>query len=108
MRIALLSWETAHSIHVGGVAVHATELACALERKGHEVHVFTRMGRHTHVSYECIYGVHYHRCPFDSNPDFVEEMNNMCRAFVDALFATEDHIGAFDIVHAHDWLTAND
>jgi glycogen synthase len=38
MKIALLSWETLHSIPVGGVAVHVTELAAALERKGHEVH----------------------------------------------------------------------
>jgi len=44
MRIGILSWESLHSISVGGVAVHATELAAALERKGHEVHIFTRMG----------------------------------------------------------------
>jgi len=107
MRIAILSWESLHSIHIGGVAAHVSELACALERKGHEVHVFTRMGRWDHPQYEKIYGVHYHRCPFGTNPDFVEEVNNMCRSFVDAVFATEDHIGAFDIIHAHDWLTAN-
>ncbi|HBR14132.1 MAG TPA: glycosyltransferase family 1 protein [Candidatus Omnitrophica bacterium] len=107
MRIALFSWETAHSIYIGGVASHVTELACALERKGHETHVFTRMGRHDHALYERIDGVHYHRCPFAHHPDFVEEMNNMCRSFVHTFFETEDHIGAFDIVHAHDWLTAN-
>ncbi|MCK5493764.1 MAG: glycosyltransferase, partial [Candidatus Omnitrophica bacterium] len=105
MRIALFSWETSNSISVGGVAVHATELAGALERKGHEVHVFTRMGREDHSGYERIYGVHYHRCPFSTNPDFVEEINNMCRSFVNAFFATEDHIGPFDVIHAHDWMT---
>ena len=41
----MLSWELLHSICVGGVGVHVTELAAALERKGHELHVFTRMGR---------------------------------------------------------------
>jgi hypothetical protein len=40
----MLSWELLHSICVGGVGVHVTELAAALERKGHELHVFTRMG----------------------------------------------------------------
>ena len=58
MRIALLSWESLHSIAVGGVAAHVTELAAALQRAGNEVHVFTRMGsgqRH----YEVIDGVHY-------------------------------------------------
>ena len=96
-----------HSIHIGGIAFHVTELASALERKGHEVHVFTRMGRPDHAQYECIEGVHYHRCPFASHPDFIEEINNMCRSFVNAFFATEDYIGHFDIVHANDWLTAH-
>jgi hypothetical protein len=35
MRIALLSWESLHSMPVGGVGAHVTELAAALERKGH-------------------------------------------------------------------------
>ena len=44
MRIAMLSWESLHSISIGGVAAVVTEMAAAMERKGHEVHVFTRMG----------------------------------------------------------------
>ncbi|MBN3038573.1 MAG: glycosyltransferase family 4 protein [Candidatus Omnitrophica bacterium] len=107
MRIAIFSWEAVHSIPIGGIAFHVTELACALERKGHEVHIFTRMGRPDHALYERIHGVHYHRCPFTTNPDFIEEINNMCRSFVDCFFQTEDYIGHFDIIHAHDWLTAH-
>ncbi|MDD5680899.1 MAG: glycosyltransferase family 4 protein [Candidatus Omnitrophica bacterium] len=108
MRIALLSWESLHSISVGGVAIHVTELACALERKGNEVHVFTRMAHHGQPQYERIHGVHYHRCPFACHPDFVEEINNMCRAFVNTVFHVEDYMGAhFDIIHAHDWLASN-
>jgi len=107
MRVAFFSWESLHSIQIGGIAVHVTELACALERKGHEVHVFTRMGRPGHAGYERIHGVHYHRCPFAPHPDFIEEVNNMCRSFVDCFLKTEDHIGPFDIIHAHDWLTTN-
>ncbi|MFA4991710.1 MAG: glycosyltransferase family 4 protein [Candidatus Omnitrophota bacterium] len=107
MRIALFSWEAIHSICVGGVGVHVSELACALERKGHEVHVFTRMGKPDHAWYECIHGVHYHRCPYRSSGDFVEEINNMCRAFVDVYFKTEAFGGPFDVVHAHDWLSSN-
>src|SRR5206468_1329470 len=103
MRIAMLSWESLHSICVGGVGVHVTELGAALERKGHEVHVFTRMGP-WQPHYERIDGVHYHRCPFDLQPNFVDEVNNMCRSFVHHLFQSENYIGAFDVVHAHDWL----
>ncbi|MBF0490800.1 MAG: glycosyltransferase family 4 protein [Candidatus Omnitrophica bacterium] len=108
MRIAILSWESLHSISIGGIAVHVTELASALERKGHEVHVYTRMGWHGHAQYELIHGVHYHRVPYHGHPDFIEDVNNMCRSFVTSVFQTEDYMGAhFDIVHAHDWLTSN-
>jgi len=108
MRIALLGWESLHSISIGGVGVHVTELACALERNGHEVHVFTRMGRHDQAMYERIHGVHYHRVPFSTSHDFVDEINNMCRSFVHTVFQVEDYLGGhFDVVHAHDWLTSN-
>src|SRR5437667_4050783 len=106
MRIALLTWESLHSIPVGGVGAHATELAAALERKGHEVHVFTRIG-HGQPHYQRIDGVHYHRCPFALHPEFVEEVNNMCRSFVHYVFETENFVGPFDVIHAHDWLVAN-
>ena len=106
MKIALLSWEALHSIAVGGVAVHVSELGAALQRKGHEAHIFTRMGEGQSL-YENVFGVHYHRCSFDSNPHFIEEINNMCHSFVEAVLGTEDMEGAFDIVHAHDWLVAN-
>ncbi len=106
MRIALFSWETLHSIPVGGISVHVTELAAALARRGHEVHVFTRQGQ-DQSDYDCIYGVHYHRCTFELNSNFVDEINNMCRSFVACFCAVEDHVGRFDIVHAHDWLASN-
>ena len=106
MRIALFSWETLHSVAVGGVGVHVTELAAALQRRQHEVHVFTRQG-HQQPLYELIHGVHYHRCPFALHPNFVDEVNNMCRAFVHTFFCVEDHVGKFDVVHAHDWLASN-
>jgi glycosyltransferase involved in cell wall biosynthesis len=106
MRIAMFSWETLHSIPVGGIGVHVTELAAAMQRRGHEVHVFTRIGQ-GQQEYELIHGVHYHRCGFSLNPCFVDEINNMCRAFVQRFNAVEDHIGRFDIIHAHDWLASN-
>jgi glycosyltransferase involved in cell wall biosynthesis len=106
VRIALFAWETLHSIPVGGVGVHVTELAAALQRRGHGVHVFTRPGPGQR-DYDNVDGVHYHRCPFPLNPNFVDEINNMCRAFVHRFFAVEDGTGRFDIVHAHDWLASN-
>ncbi|MGI6525000.1 MAG: glycosyltransferase family 4 protein [Bdellovibrionota bacterium] len=106
MRIALLSWESLHSIAVGGVAVHVTELAAGLQRRGHEVHVFVRMGE-GQSRYDLKDGVHYHRCPIDIHPDFVTEMNNMCNSFIWHLGEVEFGLGAgFDIVHGHDWMCA--
>jgi glycogen synthase len=106
MKLALFSWEALHGIAVGGVGVHVTELAAALNRRGHEVHVFTRRGQQQ-SPYDLIHGVHYHRCSFALHANFVDEINNMCRAFVQEYFAVEDHVGRFDIVHAHDWLASN-
>jgi glycosyltransferase involved in cell wall biosynthesis len=106
MRIAFLAWESLHTVAVGGAAVHVTELAAALERRRHEVHVFARLGE-GQPTYGLIDGVHYHRCPIQLDPDFVSEMNNMGNAFVYFLAQTEAFQGGpFDIVHAHDWLAA--
>ncbi len=108
MRIALLSWESLHSIAAGGVAVHVTELAAALERRGNEVHVFTRMRWANDWQYHRIDGVHYHRVPYGGAADIVDDVNNMCRGFVAGVFHVEDYMGAhFDIVHAHDWMASN-
>ncbi len=105
MRIALFSWDSLHSIAVGGVAPHVTELAAALQRAGNEVHVFTRM-ENGQIHYEVIDGV-YHRCTFDLNPNSMAEMDNMCHSFAYHFFQTENVSGNFDIIHGHDWMTAN-
>jgi len=106
MRIAILAWESLHSIAVGGLAAHTTELAAALAARGHQVHVFTRrmLGQ---LAHDCIDDVHYHRCFYIPQGDFVDDVNSMCRAFVDRVFEVEDFVGRFDVVHAHDWLGAN-
>ena len=106
MRIAFFAWESLHSVPVGGVAAHVTELSVALRRRGHEVHNFVRLGEGQRT-YDVIDDVHYHRCPIDLNSDFVTEMNNMGNSFVYFLGETESHQGGrFDVVHGHDWLSA--
>jgi len=104
MKIALFTWESLHSVAVGGVAVHATELAAGLQRRGHEVHVFVRLGE-GQSTYEVIDKVHYHRCPLQLHRDFVTEMNNMGNAFVYFMAREEAYQNSrFDIVHGHDWM----
>jgi glycosyltransferase involved in cell wall biosynthesis len=83
-----------------------SELAAALSRHGHDIHVFSRVSP-GQTYYDRIDGVHYHRCPYLELPDFVDDVNSMCRAFVERVFVVEDMGGRFDVIHAHDWLAAN-
>jgi glycosyltransferase involved in cell wall biosynthesis len=104
MRIALLSWESKHSISVGGLAEHVTELGAALTRFGHEVHAFTRIAP-GQTGYTMVDGVHYHRCPYEPHPDFLADNQRMCDSLVWHLAETESFLGArFDLIHGHDWL----
>ena len=103
MRIAMFSWEALHGAPVGGVATHVTELSAALQRRGHEVHVFTRPG-YGSGGVSRIDGVWYHHCPHNLIPSFMDEVQDMCKSFVWHFNRSEDHIGRFDVVHGHDWL----
>src|SRR5690606_11517670 len=106
VRIAMLSWESCHSIKVGGLAVHVSELAAALARAGHDVDVFTRAAA-AQDKFCCIDDLHYHRCAFDGDSDLVGYVGRMCEAFVRRLREAEAFYGhRFDIVHGHDWLAA--
>jgi 1,4-alpha-glucan branching enzyme/glycosyltransferase involved in cell wall biosynthesis len=102
LKIAFLAWETLHTIAVGGVAPHVTELGAALNSAGHEVHIFTRAQGNNNDN--CILGVHYHEVNYGKHSCLVTDVNNMCGAFVGALHGHEHVWGAFDIVHGHDWL----
>lgn len=106
MRIALFAWESLDSVHVGGAGVHVSELARVLSDLGHEVHLFTRQAG-GQAQYELRDGVFLHRCAFEHDGDFMRETRNMCRSFEQRFFATRTIAGEFDIVHAHDWLTAD-
>lgn len=106
MRIAMLSAESLHSITSGGLGVHVTELAAGLQRRGHELHVITRR-REDQNYYDCIDGVHYHRADHGLSENDVECMDFMCKAMAHRFYEITSMIGHFDLVHAHDWLTAN-
>lgn len=104
-RIAMLSWESRHSIPVGGLAEHVTELAASLASRGHEVHVFTRKGE-GQPARSCVDGVIYHRCEFRDEGDFLTRNRRMCDAFVRGVLRYERMSRErFDLVHGHDWLT---
>jgi glycosyltransferase involved in cell wall biosynthesis len=101
LRIGMFSWESLHSVRVGGIAPHVSELAEALAAKGHEVHIFTRIGDKS--EYDEINGVHYQRCRHDQSGSVVMQMNRMCEAMVDRFDAVQKIVGRFDVLHGHDW-----
>lgn len=101
LRIGMFSWESLYSNKIGGVSPHVTYLAESLARKGHEVHVFTRMGNWS--SYNEIKGVHYQRCPHNDGGQITQQMDNMCDAMVDRFNTVENLFDKFDIIHLHDW-----
>ncbi|CAE7437729.1 unnamed protein product, partial [Symbiodinium pilosum] len=103
LKIAMLSWETLHTIAAGGVAPHVTELAGALHKAGHTVHIFTRSTQNRTWEND-ISGVIYHEVNFNTDGDFVREIENMCSSFVGHFMQMEHRLGGFDIVHGHDWL----
>ncbi len=105
MRLALFSWEARHAVAVGGVAVHVSALAATFARREHEVHVFTRLGPGQRLA-DNVLGVYYHRCPFEPQANFVDEMAAMGVSFAHYFRQAETESGAFDVVHCHDWLAA--
>lgn len=106
MRVAMLSSESLHSISSGGLGVHVTELAAGLQRRGHEMHVITRRQEHQ-SHYDFIDGVHYHRVFHGLSDNYVECMDYMCKAMAHRFHEVTAMIGNFELVHAHDWLSAN-
>lgn len=106
LRIGMFSWESMHSVRVGGLAKAVTNLSQALAKKGHEVHLFTRIGENQ-PEYDQVNGVHYHRCKFHHGNNILEFSYNMCRTMVERFHATEELIGKFDLVHGHDWLVVD-
>ncbi|GHS92297.1 glycosyl transferase family 1 [Planctomycetales bacterium] len=107
MRIAMFSWESLHSIFIGGLGVHVTELAAGLERRGHEVHLITRRKANQNP-YDLVDGVHYHRIDHEvTGDDFVVSMDKMCQSMAAKFRDITTLVGHFDLLHAHDWLTGN-
>lgn len=104
MRIAFLAWETLHSIRVGGMGAHVSEVAAALARSGHGVHVFTRRRTAGQLVREKIDHVTYHRCEVPGGQSFLDEIGSLNAAYVARVHQVVHDEGRFDVVHGHDWL----
>ncbi len=95
----MFSWESLHSVKVGGVAPHVSELSEVLASKGHEVHIFTRnRGLEPHA---LINGVHYHRVDHDQSGGVVQQMDRMCDSMYWMFLEIVDRFGQFYILQGH-------
>jgi glycogen(starch) synthase len=110
LRILMLSWEYPPVV-VGGLGRHVHKLSTALVAAGHEVTVVTRHAAGAPLE-EYVDGVRVMRAPEDpplfplSTPSLLAWTmafnHSLTRA---ALRAAEN--GAYDVIHAHDWLVTH-
>lgn len=100
MKVLMLTWEFP-PYKVGGVASHCHDLARALTRDGHVVHVLA-YGDEEKTEYDK--GITIHRVRTGYAPDIVSwamVLNHSMQKKAVKLQKEEN----FELVHAHDWLT---
>ncbi|RME47605.1 MAG: hypothetical protein D6791_05515, partial [Chloroflexi bacterium] len=107
MRVLMLSWEYPPHID-GGMGNHVTALVPALAERGVDVHLVTPRLNGGEPVERVQEGVTVHRielASWQSGNIFTDahEANSRMTAYAESLVAT---YGAFDLVHAHDWLVA--
>ena len=107
MRIALLSYESAHPLTFNKIASHITQLAEALQKHDNEVHVFTRANSWEEKYTREIHGVIYHVCPFEFESDFISQIIKVSNSYIDVFSEVEKEYGKFDVVHGYDWPIVN-
>ena len=104
MRICMLTWEFPPRI-VGGIARHCLGLSKALAKLGHEVYVITLEFPGTPL-FEDVDGVKVHRVLIElGHPNFIV-WTFIFNHFMEKKVAELSRSVKFDIIHIHDWLTA--
>lgn len=88
---------------VGSVSEQTWEIAAALARAGHTVHLFTRMAEGQRL-HDHVFGVELHRCPSETTPIFVDEIKNLTESFLHYYREMVARSSAFDCILVHDWL----
>jgi glycosyltransferase involved in cell wall biosynthesis len=118
VRVLMLSWEHPPNV-VGGLGRHVAELAPALIRAGAEVHIITQIpGSLSTASRDGLMaavpshevteaGVTVHRVPLAGDKGDIYDQACQTNEVMQALAGTLIDDGLkFDLIHAHDWLTA--
>ncbi|MBC2579472.1 glycosyltransferase family 4 protein [Clostridium sp. DJ247] len=106
MRILMLSWEYPPK-NIGGLSNHVFYLSRALSRMGHEVHVVTCEEGAAPIE-ENNYGVIVHRVtPYKVyTDDFTKWVMHLNFSMIEEATRIITNSEKFDLIHAHDWLSA--
>jgi glycogen synthase len=107
MRVLMLSWEYPPHV-VGGMGKHVLDLSPALAATGVEIHVLTPLLRGGAAREMAAEGVWVHRVepPHMEAYGFVAFAIETSHALEQAAHRLCAEFGAFDLIHAHDWLAA--
>lgn len=106
MKILILSWEYPPR-NIGGLSNHVYFISKALAKLNHEVHIITCKYADEEI-YENCEGVHVHRVkPYNiQTEDFTKWVMHLNYAMIEEGIKIAAGTGNFDIIHAHDWLSA--
>lgn len=106
MKILILSWEYPPK-NIGGISNHVFFISKALVKLNHEVHIVTCKDS-VDKDYENCEGVHVHRVkPYNIHTeDFTKWVMHLNYAMIEEGVKIAASTGNFDIIHAHDWLSA--
>lgn len=106
MKILMLSWEYPPK-SVGGLSNHVYYLAQSLKKAGNEVHIVTCQEGEI-PNEEQDNGVYVHRvAPYNlETEDFTKWVMHLNFAMIERTVQLINKLGEFDIIHAHDWLSA--
>ncbi|MBE9215360.1 glycosyltransferase family 4 protein [Plectonema cf. radiosum LEGE 06105] len=105
MKILVLSWEFPPRI-VGGIARHVGELYPELVKLGHSVYLITPEFGEAPL-FEEVEGIKIHRVPVPASNDFFHWIVNMNESMGRQGGKLMLEEGAFDLIHAHDWLVGD-
>ncbi|MEB3215912.1 MAG: glycosyltransferase family 4 protein [Nostocales cyanobacterium 94392] len=105
MKILVLSWEFPPRI-VGGIARHVGELYPELVKLGHSVYLITPEFGEAPL-FEEVEGIKVHRVPVPASNDFFHWIVNMNESMGRQGGKLMLEEGAFDLIHAHDWLVGD-
>ena len=106
MRVLMISWEYPPYM-VGGLGRHVADITAHIARHNVEIHLLTPVSGDV-SAYEVVGGVHVHRVDVHEHAfDIVSRVAGAMPQFLRAAHRLWQVVGAFDVIHVHDWLLAD-